>query len=69
LSHLTPVSEYLSKIDDLPLVLTGPILRRTESNAVTVWLALKKTCSVVLKVYATEDDLGATLGKVVLQET
>lgn len=69
MSHLTPVSEYLSKIDDLPLVLTGPILRRTESNAVTIWLALKKTCSVVLKVYATEDDLGATLGKVVLQGT
>lgn len=67
MSQLTPVSEYLSKIDDLPLVIAGPILRCTQSNAVSVWLATKKPCSVVLKVYATKDDLGETVGKVMLQ--
>lgn len=67
MSQLTPVSEYLSKIDDLPLILAGPILRCTQSNAVSVWFATKKPCSVVLKVYATENDLGRTIGKVLLQ--
>lgn len=39
------------RINTLPLVLAGPILRRTEPNNVTVWLALKQSCVVTLKVY------------------
>lgn len=43
-----------NRIEHLPLILAGPILRRTESNAVTVWVALKAPCEVTLKVYATD---------------
>ena len=41
-------------LDHLPLILAGPILRRTESNAVTVWVALKAPRTVTLNVYATD---------------
>jgi hypothetical protein len=38
--------------DRLPLVICGPILRRTEPDAVTVWVALKKAHTVTLRVYS-----------------
>ena len=60
------VFEYLPQIEDLPLILVGPILRRTESDSVTVWLALKESRSLCLEVYETEND-GATVGKLVFQ--
>jgi hypothetical protein len=37
--------------DRLPLILVGPMLRRTEPEAVTVWLALSAPERVTLKVY------------------
>jgi hypothetical protein len=40
-------------LQDLPLILAGPILRRTEPDAVTVWVALKHACQVDLKVCGT----------------
>lgn len=40
----------------LPLILAGPILQHTEAESVTVWLALKRPCVVVLKVYETVND-------------
>jgi hypothetical protein len=43
------------RLDQLPLLLAGPILRRTESDAVTVWMALKESCRVTLKVYELDD--------------
>ncbi|WP_416669507.1 hypothetical protein [Egbenema bharatensis] len=46
----TPLAD---RLPHLPLVLAGPILRRTESDSVTVWLALQKPCEVTLSVYAT----------------
>ena len=46
----TPLNHRLAC---LPLILAGPILRRTEPDAVTVWIALKKPCLVGLGVYAT----------------
>lgn len=46
----TPLSH---RLPCLPLILAGPILRRTEPDAVTVWVALKKPCQVGLSVYAT----------------
>ena len=42
---------------DLPLVLCGPIVRRTAPDRVCVWLALKKSCTVELTVQ--EPDGGA----------
>ncbi|HEY9880710.1 MAG TPA: PhoD-like phosphatase [Leptolyngbyaceae cyanobacterium] len=44
--------EYPS-LDRWPLILAGPILRRTEPKAVTVWLALQTACQVSLAVYQT----------------
>ncbi|NEQ21727.1 MAG: PhoD-like phosphatase [Microcoleus sp. SIO2G3] len=55
-------------IEHLPLILVGPILRHTESNAVTVWIALKAPREVTLKVYATQDN-GSTIKTVLLEGT
>src|SRR5260370_5037755 len=44
----TPLADRLST---LPLILAGPILRRTERRGVTVWLALKASCRVILRIY------------------
>jgi hypothetical protein len=38
---------------NLPLVLAGPILRRTTAESVTVWIALKSACTVELQIYST----------------
>jgi hypothetical protein len=47
----TPLGD---RLPHLPLILAGPILRRTEPEAVTVWFALQKPCEVTLTVYETE---------------
>src|SRR6266699_1514939 len=44
----TPLAERFSS---LPLILAGPMLRRTEPRAVTVWLALKTPQVVTLRIY------------------
>ncbi|MEO1377697.1 MAG: hypothetical protein AAFW70_26140, partial [Cyanobacteria bacterium J06635_10] len=44
----TPLRE---RIDNLPLVLAGPILRRTEPDSVTVWVALKASRRVTLTIF------------------
>src|SRR3989440_7881355 len=49
----TPIAE---RFPTLPLILAGPILRRTEPQAVTVWLALKKSQTVTLRIYAQGED-------------
>lgn len=51
----TPLSD---RVHRLPLILAGPILRRTEPDTVTVWVALRKPCQVTLRVYATESGHG-----------
>ncbi|HEY9762075.1 MAG TPA: PhoD-like phosphatase [Trichocoleus sp.] len=57
-------TEYPS-LDRWPLILAGPILRRTEPEAVTVWLALQSACQVSLVVYETEQQ-GTVLTRKVL---
>ena len=43
------------RLSELPLILAGPILRRTEPNAVTVWIALKeKANDVKLEIFASD---------------
>lgn len=69
----TPSSESCQvplrdRLDHLPLILAGPILRRTESCAVTVWIALKAPRDVTLKIYATEAN-GSTLTTLLLEGT
>jgi hypothetical protein len=39
------------RLDSLPLVLAGPILRQVTTNAVTVWFALLKPANVSLRVF------------------
>jgi hypothetical protein len=43
-------------IQELPLILAGTILKHTEPESVTVWVALKESCQVELKVYDTTND-------------
>ncbi|MDZ8050075.1 MAG: PhoD-like phosphatase [Aulosira sp. ZfuVER01] len=40
-------------LQELPLILAGPILQQTQSESVTVWVALKRPCEVRLRVYET----------------
>jgi hypothetical protein len=45
-----------SRLDSLPLILAGPILRRVEKDTVSVWLALKEERKdIVLTVYDEKD--------------
>jgi hypothetical protein len=52
--------------DPLPLLLAGPILRRTEANAVTVWVALSVSSAVTLTVYRTGDQ-GTKIQEILLK--
>lgn len=66
---LTAVTmEYLGESDlkELPLLLAGPMLRRTEADAVTVWVALQKPAQVSLKVLETAGQ-GHQLGRCIFQ--
>lgn len=51
----------ITRIDTprVPLILCGPILRRTEPDSVTVWVALKEPRTVTLRVYLR--DVGGNL--------
>lgn len=60
-------ANYLPDIKNLPLILAGPILRRTESDKVTVWLALKESRSIELEIYETEEGKGAIPGEILLK--
>lgn len=55
-----------NSFNQLPLILAGPILRRTEPDAVTVWVALQRPCTIALSVFAT-CDRGETLASTLLQ--
>lgn len=52
----------------LPLVLAGPVLRRTEPDAVTVWLALQQPCQITLTVYETTM-AGTAVGQALLSSS
>ncbi|HEY7415764.1 MAG TPA: hypothetical protein VH593_11270, partial [Ktedonobacteraceae bacterium] len=49
----TPLAE---RFTDLPLILSGPIVRRVELHSVTVWLALKEPRRVTLRIYARSSE-------------
>lgn len=66
MNQLLSVEKYLPPITELPLVLAGPILRRTEAKQVTVWLVLKEARSLNLSIYETTNR-GASIGKLVFQ--
>ena len=45
---------------ELPLILSGPILRRVEPSLVSVWVALSKACSVQLSLFEGLAKVGDT---------
>ena len=59
--------KYLPDLKQLPLIIAGPILRHTQTDEVTVWLALTKPETVALKVYETEDGRGSILSRILLE--
>jgi hypothetical protein len=65
----TTIMDYLAEenaLERLPLLLAGPMLRRTEANAVTVWVALKRQCRVALRVLATKNQ-GSELDRCIME--
>lgn len=55
-------------LSELPLVLAGPIVRRTTPEAITVWVALQQACTVKLRIYDTMQQ-GAQVGECLLEGT
>lgn len=53
------------RLDKLPLVLCGPLVRRVDSTSTTVWIALKEPRKVTLRVSQMAADLS---GRVQVQE-
>ena len=58
----TPLAE---RLQHAPLILAGPILRRTEPRAVTVWVALKEARLVTLRVYRWNEASGGLTERLV----
>ena len=61
-----PISavQFLPRVEGLPLVISGPILRHVQTDEITVWLALKRSETVTLKVMETSasgSELGTTI--------
>ena len=46
-------TSWADRIDTLPQVLAGPILRRVEPGSVTVWVAMRTAFTVTLRVFDT----------------
>jgi hypothetical protein len=51
------------RLQSLPLILAGPILRRTEPRSVTVWVALREARRVTLRVYRWDPASGGLTGR------
>src|SRR5690242_14426894 len=49
-----PWTPLAARFETLPLILAGPMLRRVEPRAVTVWVALREARRVTLRVYARD---------------
>jgi hypothetical protein len=59
--------QFLPKIEQLPLIIAGPILCHVQPDAVTVWIALKQPELVCLKIFSTKSGNGSKLAKTILQ--
>ena len=49
-----PWQSLISRLDQLPLLLAGPIIRKTTPTSVSVWFALKESRDVTLNVYTSD---------------
>ena len=52
-----PLSE---RINDLPLVICGPVLRAVSSDSVTVWIVLRRERNIRLSIFIQEDNNSIT---------
>lgn len=59
--------QFLPKLEQLPLIIAGPMLRHVQPDAVTVWIALKQPELVSLKIFSTESGKGSKLATTILQ--
>jgi hypothetical protein len=50
-----PPWKLAQRLENLPIVLAGPIVRHAVDTEVTVWLALKRTNTVRLTVHTLDD--------------
>ena len=66
MSQLISAVQFLPKLEQLPLIIAGPILRHVQTDQVTVWLALKQPDTVVLQVRETSAN-GSGLGHTILE--
>ncbi|MFM2431600.1 MAG: hypothetical protein RLZZ511_2813 [Cyanobacteriota bacterium] len=47
---------FASHLTQLPLILAGPILRRTEANQVSVWVALRSAATIELQIFPAQGE-------------
>src|SRR5258708_26271899 len=59
------MDKLANRLQNLPLILAGPVLRRVTDQSVSVWVALKSAATVTLKIRM--DDL--TSGKEIAAST
>ena len=64
---LDSATKYSPSLEQLPLIVAGPMLRHTKTDEVTVWLALTKPETIALKVYETESGRGSIIGRMLLE--
>jgi hypothetical protein len=57
------MDKLASRLPHLPLILTGPILRRVTDKSVTVWVALQEPAAVTLMVRSGDPDAGVKIGE------
>jgi hypothetical protein len=66
----TAVSAKLApRLQLLPLVIAGPILRRVTDSSVTVWVALQKSASVTIQILSGISGTSETVGSPATQST
>ncbi len=49
-------TSWLTRVDTLPQILAGPILRRVDADAVSVWVAMRTPFTVTLRVFLETSD-------------
>ncbi|MCP4403233.1 MAG: hypothetical protein GY801_38735 [bacterium] len=64
-----PWTPLKDRLDKLPLILCGPILRRTEPESITVWVALRDPRIVTLRIYSETDSSNLTLRAIGTRDT
>lgn len=50
------IFDLAQHLEQLPLILAGPILRRTEANQVSVWVALRSAATIELQIFSAQGD-------------